>query len=687
LLPQEYTIPFQLILPAAFAMGLLLPFKFLDTRRGAWLYSAITSTISFCFTLYVAIGFNWADSGTMQYVGHIPWVESFGLQFSYGMDGVSIWLVMLTTFLMPIVVLGSLVEVKGDMRTFHFWLHVLEAALIGTFIARDIIFFYVCFEFTLIPLFFLIGIFGHGDKLRAAKVFFFYTFTGSLLTMGGLLYVAWHNTTISASPPEQLAQFGFLIPEAGQWTFDIKSLWLAGRTMTFTQQMAVMIAMVSGFGVKTPLFPFHTWLPLAHTEAPTAGSVDLAGLVLKLGPYGLLRLAIPMLPLAVVAIAPWLGAMAVIGVVYAALICWVQRDAKKLIAYSSVSHMGFCILGLFAFDKGNIGATGSVVYMIAHGLATGGLFLCIGMLYDRFHTREIERMSGLAKIMPLWAFFFCLFIFASVGLPGLNGFIGEFLTMLGTFNSGEIDGKPLLGPWYAIIAGSGVILAAIYLLYLVGKIVFGPVKLPHWEDTGETGIGGAHEHDLSYRETMTLAPIAIACVVIGLAPYPLLRSIEPAVAEMTKVIHESMDHYEGESDDSHAKTPSRQDAEKEHTSARDHPRYREWSQLLSPLEPLTAEDYAEDHRVQYLPHELSRDRHMPFFKPDSEIEPQPDETDALTESSMIDELITRGVISPTSAIAVHRTGIGHELKPVTDVTNMTWGPLLPLTDSDEEAAQ
>jgi NADH-quinone oxidoreductase subunit M len=564
LIPEAYTIPFLLIMPAFFALGLLLPIPILGTRKGAWVYSATTSTLSFCFMLYVAFNFDWGRSGEMQFVGEIPWVPGWDLGFNYGLDGMSIWLVMLTTFLMPIVVLGSLIEVRGDMRTFHFWLHILEAALIGTFIARDMIFFYVCFEFTLIPLFFLIGIFGHGDRLKAARVFFFYTFTASLLTMAGIMYVAWFNTTLTLDTPG-LSEVYETIPfdpiekpddltdqewaeqeYVGQWTFNIKALWAAGRMMPIEAQIFVMLAFLAGFGVKTPLFPFHTWLPLAHTEAPTAGSVDLAGLVLKLGPYGLLRLAIPMVPLAALTLAPYLGALAVIGVIYAALVCWVQTDAKKLIAYSSVSHMGFCILGLFAFDgsatDGSVGATGAFIYMLSHGLATGGMFLCIGMLYDRFHTREINRMSGLAKIMPAWAFFFCLFAFASVGLPGLNGFIGEFLTMIGTFNSREVNGSPILGPWYAILAATGVILAAIYLLLLVGKIVFGPLNLPHWEDTGETGIGGGH--DLSYREAMTLVPIAAVCVIIGLFPYPILRSLEPAIQNHTRYVHEEIDRME-----------------------------------------------------------------------------------------------------------------------------------------------
>ena len=311
MLPEAYTIPFLLIMPAVFALGLLLPIPVLGTRKGAWIYSATTSTISFCFMLYVAANFNWASPEKLQFVGEIPWVPGWDLGFNYGLDGMSLWLVMLTTFLMPIVVLGSLIEVRGDMRTFHFWLHILEAALIGTFIARDILFFYVCFEFTLIPLFFLIGIFGHGEKLKAAKVFFYYTFTASLLTMAGILYVAWFNTTLTLDTPgltevyESIEFDPIDKPEGqttqewaqdryvGQWTFNIKALWAAGRMMPMEAQILVMLSMLAGFGVKTPLFPFHTWLPLAHTEAPTAGSVDLAGLVLKLGPYGLLRLAIP----------------------------------------------------------------------------------------------------------------------------------------------------------------------------------------------------------------------------------------------------------------------------------------------------------------------------------------------------------------------------------------------------------
>ncbi len=505
----QFVIPLQLFLPVIFAFGLLLPIPALSRRRVAWSYSAVTSALSFGMSLFVASQFDWSNP-VMQLQASFVWMPSLGLEFGYGVDGISIWLVMLTTFLMPIVVLGSLIEVDHDMRTFHFWLHILEAALIGTFIATDVLMFYACFEFTLIPLFFLIGLFGHEKKLKAAMTFFYYTFTGSVLTLAGVIYVAYRYAEI----------------HDGRWSFQIAELYTMANHLSFTEQCWVMLAMLAGFAIKTPMFPFHTWLPLAHTEAPTAGSVDLAGLVLKLGPYGLLRLAIPMAPAAAIAFAPYLGAFACVGIVYAALVCWVQRDAKKLIAYSSVSHMGFCMIGLFAFDEGNIGAAGAIFYMLAHGLATGGLFLCVGMLYDRFETRDLRKLGGLATEMPLFSFFFVLFVLASVGLPGLNGFVGEFLTMIGTFNSP--DG--VLGPVFAIVAASGVILSAIYLLFLTGKLIWGKEKHPgysrKYDIIHEHGVDPTHVHGLSRREIATLTPLAVMCVVLGVFPGIVLNSLE-----------------------------------------------------------------------------------------------------------------------------------------------------------------
>ena len=464
-------------------------------------FALMGTVVTFAISLGVAVQFNWEPAATaqMQMASAAPWIQGFGISFGFGLDSISLWLVLLTTFLMPLVVLGSFsaAAVPQRVREFFVWLLLLEAAMVGVFVATDLIFFYICFEFTLIPLYFLIGVYGSTQRLKAARVFFLYTFTGSMLTFTGLLYVAWYNARYVG----------------GHWNFSIAQLTAAAQSMPDHSQGWVLLAMLAGFAVKVPLFPFHTWLPLAHTEAPTAGSVVLAGVLLKLGTYALLRFAIPMTPDAVAVYAPWISTLAIIGILYTALICWVQKDLKKLIAYSSVSHLGFCVLGMFALNT--VGMGGSVMYMINHGLSTGALFLCVGMIYERFHTREMRQMGGLAKVMPVWSFFMVFFCLASVGLPGLNGFVGEFLTLLGAFTS------PELGPVYAIIAGFGLIFGAIYILYMVGRVVFGPVKVP---GHGPTGDGKAA--DLNLREIVTLTPLAVSCLWLGLQPGPMLKSIE-----------------------------------------------------------------------------------------------------------------------------------------------------------------
>lgn len=458
------------------------------------------------------------DSGSLFFQSRIRWIDMFGLQFAFGLDAISLWLVLLTAGLMPLVILGSFSAVNHRLKEYHLWLLVLEAAMIGTFVATDLIFFYICFEFTLVPLFFLIGIFGSTQRVRAAKVFFLYTFTGSMLTFAGLLYVAWFNAS-----------------QTGQWDFSIRQLVEAAGAMTLQQQTWVLLALLAGFAVKVPLFPLHTWLPLAHTEAPTGGSVILAGVLLKLGTYGLLRFALPMTPEATVLYAPTIAGFAVVGILYAALICWVQKDVKKLIAYSSVSHLGFCVLGMFALN--HIGTSASVVHMINHGLSTGALFLCIGMMYERLHTREMSRMGGLARVMPVWSFFLVFFCLASVGLPGLNGFVGEFLVLLGAFQAKGVLGDAFTAACYAGVAGLGMIFGAIYILYMVGMVVFGPVRLPG--DHGveavqrlDTTAGHRGVADLNIREIITLVPLAVGCLGLGLYPKPLLDTLEAPVARL-----------------------------------------------------------------------------------------------------------------------------------------------------------
>ncbi len=502
----SFLIPMMVLVPLLGGIGLaILPRSKGDDKAAVQALALIYTLVAFALSLALAAQFNWAHPEEVQFRRHAPWVPDFGLGFGFGVDSVSLWLVLLTTFLMPLVVLGSFSAVQDRYKEFYLWLLLLEAAMIGTFIATDLVFFYVCFEFTLVPLYFLIGIFGSTQRLRAARVFFLYTFTGSMLTLAGVLYVAWHNARIT-----------------GQWSFWIPQLYATARSMSSHQQTLVLLALLAGFAVKVPLFPLHTWLPLAHTEAPTAGSVILAGVLLKLGTYGLLRFALPMTPHATARFAPLIATLAVVGILYAALICWVQRDIKKLIAYSSVSHLGFCVLGMFALNT--VGVGGSVLYMINHGLSTGALFLCVGMIYERFHTREMSQLSGLARTMPVWASFMVFFCLASVGLPGLNGFVGELLTLLGAFTATD-----LLGPRFAVAAGLGMIFGAIYILYMVGKVVFGPTK------SSATHPQGQHHPiaDLNWREITVLAPLAVACLALGLFPSPVLQTLEAPIESLT----------------------------------------------------------------------------------------------------------------------------------------------------------
>lgn len=514
-----------ILIPLAGAATLVLPWQV--RPRDARGLALGVGLVSFLVSVAAAFAFDWSDPASIQPVGsRVPWIDSFGLAFSFGVDSVSLWLVLLTTFLMPITILGSFTslsaELEGRAREFYVWLLVLQAAMTGTFLATDIIFFYICFEFTLVPMFFLIGVYGSSERLRAATVFFLYTFTGSMLTLAGLIYVAWFNASL-----DPVTNPAASFPGAGAWSFQISVLYDAARLMSPTQQAWVLAAMLAGFAVKVPLFPVHTWLPLAHTEAPTSGSVILAGVLLKLGTYALLRFALPMTPDAVIAFAPYIGGFAVAGILFTALVCWVQQDVKKLIAYSSVSHLGFCVLGLFALggaadDAGaGVGQIGAVMYMINHGLSTGALFLCVGMIYERFHTRRFDDMSGLGRVMPVWASFMVFFALASVGLPGLNGFVGEFLTLLGAFASDT------LGFGFAAVAGLGMIFGAIYILYMLGRIVVGPTKVPHTDPAWDNGRHGPR--DLSAREIAVLAPLAVGCLVLGLYPYPVLRSLEAPV--------------------------------------------------------------------------------------------------------------------------------------------------------------
>ncbi|MCH2162377.1 MAG: NADH-quinone oxidoreductase subunit M [Phycisphaerales bacterium] len=436
-------------------------------------------------------------------------LPGIGVNIILGIDSVSLLLILLNVILMPACVLGSWHAITERRREFYIWLMVLGACVMGVFLARDVISFYTFFEASLVPGFFLLAIYGGEDRRAASFKFFIYTFVGSLFMLLGLIYVAW-----------QYAQ------KNGEWSFAIQDLvnfTSNTENISVTEQGWIMLALLAGFAVKVPLFPLHTWLPLAHNQAPTAGSVNFAAVILKLGLYGIYVFVLPMVPAAVVEWGPFVAILAVIGIIYAALICWVQTDVKKLVAYSSVSHMGFAVLGLFALNP--IGMQGAVYYMLSHGFATGALFLCIGMMYERYHSKDLREIGGLAKTMPVWSFFFVVFVMASVGLPGLNGFISEFLCLIGTFIAvpGAESGYPgVLGPWYAVLAALGMVLGAMYLLYMTGKLCFGPVRKPdgHVENTDLP-------NDLDAREIITLAPLALVCLVLGLVPWPILHAVEP----------------------------------------------------------------------------------------------------------------------------------------------------------------
>lgn len=484
--------------------------------------------------------FNWSSPAAMQLEGAWAWLPTLGLSFSVGVDSVSLLLIALTLFLGPICVFCSFTAITEKQRTYYAWLLILQAAMTGVFASRDIILFYTCFEFTLVPMYVLISLFGSTNRKAAATKFFLYTFTGSVITLAGLIYVAWYNAT-------QLSAMA--IETAGAWTFDIASLEAAAQAMPSNIQAWLLLAMMCGFAIKIPLFPVHTWLPLAHTEAPTAGSVILAGVLLKLGTYGMFRFVLPFVPAAMIEYSAVIATLSIIGILYGGLICWVQTDVKKLVAYSSVAHLGFCILGLASLNT--VGITGSVTYMINHGLSTGALFLLIGMMYERYHTRSMKELGGLAAKMPIWATFMVFFTMASVGLPGLNGFISEFMCLMGAFQAGDAWGtlpgatRGSLGFWYALIAGIGMVVAAMYLLYMVGRIVWGPLVEPaghghghghgHGQE-GEAGHEGGLPTDLCAREIFVLLPVAALCLFLGLYPKPMIRAIEPTVNGIVQTI-------------------------------------------------------------------------------------------------------------------------------------------------------
>jgi NADH-quinone oxidoreductase subunit M len=410
--------------------------------------------------------------------------------FSLGIDGISLFLVLMTTIVVTAAIASSFDSITEHPRQFYAWMLALLGCMIGVFLARDLLLFYAFFEATLVPCFFLIGVWGGPDRRHAAAKFFLYTFSASVFTLAAIVYIG---------------------AQAGSFDMTVVTEWAKTTTsMSTAGHYWLALGLLAAFAVKSALFPVHTWLPAAYTEAPTPGTVVLAGVMPKLGTYGILRLVIPMGLVGHSAgrLAPVLisvvGALAVVGILYGGLIAWVQRDMKRLLAYSSFSHLGFILLGLMAMNS--IGVQGAVLYMVNHGLSTGALFLCVGMIINRFKTSDVYDVSGLAKTMPKLSFFIVLFAFSSIGLPGLNGFVSEFLTVTGAFVSQS------LGIRFGVIAALGVIISAIYMLRLVRQLVMGPLKTP--------AVSGSvrKSTDLTGREMTILVPIAVLVVVLGFAP-------------------------------------------------------------------------------------------------------------------------------------------------------------------------
>jgi NADH-quinone oxidoreductase subunit M len=413
-----------------------------------------------------------------------------------GLDGVSLWLVLLTTFLTPIALLCSWRSVFDRVREFCFFMLLLEGAMIGVFISLDLFLFYLFWDAMLIPMYFLIGVWGYEPRIYAAVKFMLYTMAGSVLMLLAIIWIAYYHQTVTG-----VVSFDLL---------DLYALDIPGGLQTW-----LFLAFTVAFAIKVPLFPFHTWLPDAHVQAPTAGSVILAGVLLKMGTYGLLRFSFPLFPEAALQFAPYLAILAVIGIVYGALVAMVQPDMKKLVAYSSVSHLGFVVLGLCAMNVN--GVQGAVFQMLAHGVSTGGLFLIVGMLSERRHTKLIAEYGGLKSVMPKLVAMFLLITLASIALPGMNGFVGEFLIFVGSFAENR---------WLTAVAVSGVILSAVYMLWMFQRVNYGPLTNPK-----NKGL-----HDLSRREWAVIAPIVAMCIGMGVAPGIFLKPMEPAVKRIVEQV-------------------------------------------------------------------------------------------------------------------------------------------------------
>ncbi len=470
-----------LILPVFGA--LFISFLPQDAVRNARYVALWTTLVTFVLSLFVWISFDKANPG-FQFVEEYAWLGS--IKYKVGVDGISMLFVILTTFLMPLCILASWESIEKRVKEYMIAFLVLETLMIGVFVALDLVLFYLFFEAGLIPMFIIIGVWGGKRRIYASFKFFLYTLLGSVLMLLAMMAMWWHAGTTDI-PQLMATQF----PADMQWW-----LWLA---------------FFASFAVKMPMWPVHTWLPDAHVEAPTAGSVILAGILLKMGGYGFLRFSLPMFPLASAELAPLVFALSVVAIIYTSLVALAQEDIKKLIAYSSVAHMGYVTMGIFTFT--HQGVDGAIFQMLSHGIVSAALFLCVGVIYDRMHTREITAYGGLVDRMPIYAFCFMVFTMANVGLPGTSGFVGEFLTLLGAFKANT---------WVAVFATTGVVLSAAYALWLYRRVIFGTLEKPSLKAI----------MDMNPREIMVLAPLVFLTILFGFYPAPILDVTSQSVKKL-----------------------------------------------------------------------------------------------------------------------------------------------------------
>ena len=460
----------------------------------------IVSLLTLVLSLPLFSTFDISNPG-MQFEQSVPWIPSFGIQYHVGIDGISLFLVLLTTVLTPIAILSSWNSIENRVREYYLFMLMLETGMIGVFVALDFFLFYVFWEVMLVPMYFLIGVWGGQRRIYAAVKFFLYTMVGSVLMLVAIIALYFLNGATTFDFPSILA-----------------NLQSGNLVLNPTQQYWLFLAFFFAFAIKVPLFPLHTWLPDAHVEAPTAGSVILAGVLLKMGTYGIVRFCLPMFPEATRELTPFISLLAVVGIVYGALVAMVQTDIKKLVAYSSVSHLGFVVLGIFALNEQ--GLQGAMYQMLNHGISTGALFLLVGMIYDRRHTRLIDEFGGLADPLPVFSTIFMIVTFSSIGLPLLNGFVGEFLILLGAFNANVT---------FAVVATSGVILSAVYMLWMYQRVIFGEITNPKNKKLV----------DLDFREKLILLPLVALIFWMGIYSESFLRKMDTSVNQVLQHLKSS----------------------------------------------------------------------------------------------------------------------------------------------------